>query len=210
MSVSSLIDGYVRLVGEPAAAFGRGEQLGERGVEGGRLLGGDVVTGARDDEQRGRRHSALEKNAAVEAKVVLVADDDQQRDLEALEIRLHLPQRRALELQVEHGHRMAVRGVLGEHAGEFGVAARVLVLEGLAHRRVGVFGGGARDILLGEHLAGLGGHAPSWPRAWRYRASSPSRSRRRRARCSAADSASRHAARYRRPSSGRPRAPCRS
>ena len=47
--------------------------------------------------------------------------------------------------------------MLGQHLGELGVAARVLVLLGLPHGRVGVFRGGHGEILVCEHLAGLGG-----------------------------------------------------
>src|SRR5256885_7116344 len=47
---------------------------------------------------------------------------------------LHLPQRRPLELNVEHRLRMSVGGMLREHARELGPATRILVLMGLAHR----------------------------------------------------------------------------
>ena len=62
-----------------------------------------------------------------------------------------------LSLEIEHDLRMTERGMLRQHAGEFGVAARVLVLLRLPHRRVGVFRRSRRDAFLGEHLAGLGG-----------------------------------------------------
>src|ERR1035437_1788335 len=142
---------------QPAAGFGRGEQIGERGVERGRLFRLNVVARARDHQQAGGRRGALEEHAAVDARLVLVADDHQKRHREALEPILHLPQGRTLELEIEHGLRMAKRGMLGQHAREFGVAARVLVLQRLPHRRIGIFRRSRLYPLLGEHLAGFGG-----------------------------------------------------
>ena len=118
---------------------------------------GTLWPGARDDQQPGGRHGALQEHAAVDARLVLVADDHQQRHREFLQSGFHLPQRRPLELEIEHGLRVTLRRMLGQHAGEFGVAARVLVLLRLPHRRVGVFRRRRRDAFLGEHLAGLGG-----------------------------------------------------
>src|SRR5271154_5527390 len=77
-----------RLVREPAAGLSGGKQLGERGVDGGRLLGGDGVTRARDHQQPRSRRRALEKDAAVKAGFVLVADDDQERHRKSLQVRL--------------------------------------------------------------------------------------------------------------------------
>src|SRR3974390_711084 len=74
------------LMREPAAVLGRGEKLRQRGIEHIRLLGGDGMTGARNDQQARRRSGALEKDAAVEAGFVLVADDDQKRHREILQV----------------------------------------------------------------------------------------------------------------------------
>ena len=60
-------------------------------------------------KQPGGRHDALQEHAAVDARLVLVADDHQERHRKAPELVFHLPQRRALELQVEHGERVAER-----------------------------------------------------------------------------------------------------
>ena len=62
---------------QPAAGFGRGNQFGHRGVERGRFLAGNGVAGARNDAQPGGRHGAAQKDAAVDAPLVLVADQNQ-------------------------------------------------------------------------------------------------------------------------------------
>src|SRR5450755_1471444 len=142
---------------QPAAGFGCGEQIGKRGVERTRLLGRNVVTGARDHQEAGGRRRALEEHAAVDARLILVADDHQKWHREFFQASLHLPQRRTLELEVEHGLRMTERGMLGQLPREFGITARILVLQRVAHRRVGVFRRSDRDAFLGEHLAGFGG-----------------------------------------------------
>src|SRR5690606_30862854 len=67
-----------QLVREPGAALGGSEEGGEGGVDRCRLLGGDRVAGARQDEQAGSRHRALEEQAAGETGMILVADDDEQ------------------------------------------------------------------------------------------------------------------------------------
>src|SRR5271169_3617563 len=56
----SLIASRRRLMREPAAGLGGGEQFGQRRVDGGRLFAGDGVTGSRNDAERRRRHRALE------------------------------------------------------------------------------------------------------------------------------------------------------
>ena len=48
--------------------------------------------------------------------------------------------------------------MLAEHAGEFGEAARVLVLVRAARRRVGVNGRRGFDVIVGKELGILGGH----------------------------------------------------
>src|SRR6185437_1973205 len=147
------LSGFVR---EPTAGFGRGEQFGERRVELRRLLRGNVVPGARDHQQPGGRRDALEEYAALNAWLVLIADDHQQRHREFPQPILHLIKRRPLELQIEHRLRVAFGGMLGQHAGKFGVAARILMLLRVAHRRVGIFRRSRGNAFLGEHLAGLG------------------------------------------------------
>src|SRR6516164_11072391 len=81
-----------RLVREPAAVLCRGKKFRQRGVDRIRLLAGDGVTGARNDQQTRRRCGALEKDAAVEAGLVLVADNDEKRRREFLQVRFHVPQ----------------------------------------------------------------------------------------------------------------------
>src|ERR1700688_2500505 len=110
---------------EPTASFGRSEQICQRGVERGRFLRWNVVTRARDNQQACGWHRAFEKYAAVDAWFIFVTDDHQEWRREALERRLHLPQRRAFELQIEHGLRVPLRGMLGQHARKFGVPARI-------------------------------------------------------------------------------------
>src|SRR5664279_5386137 len=115
-------------VRQPAPGFVGRDKFGERGVELGRLLAGDGVAGTRDHVESRRRHDPLEKHAGVETPVVLVADDDEQRRRESLQVGVHVPQRRPLGLQIEHGQRMAKRGMLSQHLDELGITARVLVL----------------------------------------------------------------------------------
>jgi len=63
-------------VREPAAGFGCCKQIGERRVEGHRLLWDKRVAGPRDNEQACRGNYAFQKHAAVERPVVLVSDDE--------------------------------------------------------------------------------------------------------------------------------------
>src|SRR5262245_20296560 len=51
---------------------------------------------------------------------------------------------------------MTLCRMLREHAGKFGIASRILVFMGLAHRRVGVFHCRRCNTFLSEHLPGLG------------------------------------------------------
>src|SRR5665647_2112108 len=105
----TLFSGAVR---HPAPGFGRGKQIGERGVERGRFLAGDSVTRARNNQQPRGRHRAFEKYAAVEAPVILVADDDQQRRRKLLQVGFQVPQCRPLGLHMQHGQRVALRRML--------------------------------------------------------------------------------------------------
>ena len=108
-----------------------------------------------DHHEAGSRHRALEKHAAVEAPVVFVADQNQQRYRKSLQIYFHVPQRRALGLQIQHRQRVALRGMFGQHLDELGIAARVFVLLGLARRAVGIVRRRSGEILDLEHLAGF-------------------------------------------------------
>src|SRR5262249_53784126 len=90
--------GFMR---EPAARLRGGKEFGERRVHHRRLLAVDSVARTRHHQKRRGRSGALDEYAAVETRFVLVADDDQQRHRELLELALHLPQRRPLELEVE-------------------------------------------------------------------------------------------------------------
>src|SRR6185369_7033973 len=141
------------LVREPAARFRGRKQIRQCRVEHRRLFRRNIVARARNHQETRRRRRALEKHAAVDAGFIFVADNDQQRHGKLLQHSLHLPQRRKLELEIEHGMRVAFGGMVREHAREFGVAARVLVLLRLAHRRVGIFRRSSRDPFLGKHLA---------------------------------------------------------
>ena len=142
---------------EPAASFRSREQVRQRRIEHGRFFRRHVVARPRDHQKACRQRRPLEIDAAVDAGLVLVADNDQQRHGKFLQRRLHLPQRRPLELKIEHGVRVTFGGMVGEHAREFGVTARVLVLLRLAHRRVGIFRRRRRDAFVGKHLADFGG-----------------------------------------------------
>src|SRR5580704_18171774 len=97
---------------EPAPAFGGCEQIGERSIDGCRLLTVDVVPRARNDGERGRWRRALEKDTAIDARFVLVADYDEQRHRKSLEVRFHVPQRRALDMQHRHAQRVTLRRML--------------------------------------------------------------------------------------------------
>src|SRR6185437_15004843 len=108
---------------QPAARFGRHDQFSDRGIERGRFLARNGVTGARNHNEAGGRHRALEKHAAVETPVVFVADQNQKRHRELLQIGFHVPQRRALGLQIQHRERVALRGMLGQHLDELGITA---------------------------------------------------------------------------------------
>src|SRR5215831_7051971 len=147
--------GSSRFVREPAARLRGGEELGERRVHRRRFLAVDGVARTWHHQQRRGRSRAFDEYAAVETELVLVADDHQQRHRELLELALHLPQRRPLELEVEHGVGVALGRVLRQHARELAPAARVFILERLPHRRIGVFGGGGDDAFGGKHLSAL-------------------------------------------------------
>ena len=61
---------------EPTPRLDRGEEIDEGCVDGGGFLAGDRMAGARDHAQRRLRRPAFQEQAAVEAGLVLVADDD--------------------------------------------------------------------------------------------------------------------------------------
>src|SRR5207248_11634976 len=121
----------VPLMREPAAVLSGCKKLRQRRIECVRLLRGDGMTGAWNDQQAGGRRGTLEKDAAVETALVLVADDDQQRHRKFLQIRFHVPQCRTLGLQHRHRQTMALRRMFGEHAYELGAAARILIFLGV-------------------------------------------------------------------------------
>jgi hypothetical protein len=142
----------VWFVREPAAGFSRRKQIGERRVERGGFFRRNIVAGTRDNEQPGCRCHAFEIDAAVNAGFIFIADDDEQRNGEFLQRRLHLPQCRPLELKIEHRVGVAFRGMFREHAGKFGIAAGILVLLRLTHRRIGIFRRGRLDPLRRKHF----------------------------------------------------------
>src|SRR5262245_13835899 len=141
---------------EPAAGFGGCEQIGKRSIERSRLFRGNIVTGARDHQQAGCRHRAFKKHTAIDARLIFVTEDDKQWHRKFLQCRLHLPKRWTLELEIEHGLRVTFSRMLSQHAREFRITARILVLLRLAHRSVRIFCRRSRDALLSEHLSGLG------------------------------------------------------
>ncbi len=139
-------------VREPAAGFSRRKQIRERRIERGWLFRRNIMPGTRNHEQPGGRCRALEKDAPVDAGFIFIADDDEQRDGEFLERRLHLPQCRPLELKIEHRVGVAFRGMFRKHARKFGIAARILVLLRLTHRRIGIFRRRRLDPLRRKHF----------------------------------------------------------
>src|SRR5215831_962076 len=81
-----------RLVREPAAILRRRKQFGQRGVDRIRFLAGDGMTGARNDQQARGRRSALEKETAIKAGLILIPDNDQKRHRKSLQVCFHVPQ----------------------------------------------------------------------------------------------------------------------
>src|SRR4249919_1691575 len=152
IALSQFLMWFVR---EPAARLSVGKQFGQRRIEFFRFLARERVTGARNDHQTGGRHRAAQENAGVDAPVILVADNNEQRHGESLQIRFHVPQRRPLGLQIDHGQRVTMRRMFAEDLHEFGITARILVLMGLTRRAVGVTRCGGPDVSRGKHLAGL-------------------------------------------------------
>src|SRR5262249_20781705 len=70
---------FWRFVSKPSAGFRRGEKLGQGCIEGARLFRGNIVTAARNHQQPGGRHDALEKNTAIDAGLVFIANNDKER-----------------------------------------------------------------------------------------------------------------------------------
>src|SRR4051812_19455614 len=153
-----------RVARRGAALVDQGEELEERPVERLRVLDVDGMAGARQHHQAGVADAALHEERGLEARVVLVARDDERRDFDLLHVVDQLVERRPAHLHAAHGERLALRRVLGELAGELGPAARVLVLELHARRAEGVLGrgfapvaeeGSGRRFALGPELVFL-------------------------------------------------------
>src|SRR5215471_5623585 len=131
LSLRSIVSSHFllrRLVCKPPAGFRRSKKLGQRRIECARLFGGNVMPAAWDHQEPGGRHGTLEKNAAIDAGLVFVPDDDEQRHGKFLQVGFHLPQRRPLKLEIEHRMRMTLGGMLRQHASELCIAAGILVL----------------------------------------------------------------------------------
>src|SRR6186997_1265889 len=133
IALSQFLMWFVR---EPAAGIGK--QFGQRRIEFFRFLARERVTGARNDHQAGGRHGAAQENAGVDTPVILVADNNEQGHGEFLQIRFHVPQRRPLGLQIDHGQRVTMSRVFAEDLHEFGIAAWIFVFVGLTCRAVRV------------------------------------------------------------------------
>src|SRR5262245_12061675 len=67
-------------VREPAAGLGRCKEIGKRRIQGHRFLGNKRVAGTRNNQETRRGYRALQEHAAIERPVILIADNDQQRD----------------------------------------------------------------------------------------------------------------------------------
>ncbi len=80
------------------------------------------------------RHPLLEQKARLQARLVLVADDDQRRHRDLAKLGFEVVERGPLGLKAAHGVARAQRVVLGEHLVELLEAARVLHQERDARR----------------------------------------------------------------------------
>ena len=63
-----------------SAGFGRGKEVRQRGIECSRLFSRYVVSGTWNHQQARRRRGTLEIDAAVDAGLVFIADNDEQWD----------------------------------------------------------------------------------------------------------------------------------
>ena len=121
---------------QPAAGFGRGDQLGHRGVERGRLLAGDGVAGARNDaaaprsapcasRTRCRRRTTRPRRRRSPAAAARTSSGP-------------LPSPTASAAWPADCSMISAwpcARMLAQHPDEFGIAARVLVLVRLPRRR---------------------------------------------------------------------------
>jgi hypothetical protein len=87
------------------------------------------VAGLGEHRQAGIGQHALEPEAGLQAGLVLVAADDQRRQVELLPFGLEVVERRPLALVLLHGVGRADVGMLRQVFHELGEAARILLLE---------------------------------------------------------------------------------
>ena len=87
------------------------------------------VAGARQDGQAGGGDGPLEHQRGLQAALVLVADQHQDRNAHLGQLVAERVQGRPGGLDAAHGQGAAQRGMTGQRRGELGPAARVLVLE---------------------------------------------------------------------------------
>ena len=88
-----------------------------------------VWPGARQDGQAGGGDGPLEHQGGLQAALVLVADQHQDRNAHLGQLVAERVQGGPSGLDAAHGQGAAQRGMTGQRCGELGPAARVLVLE---------------------------------------------------------------------------------
>src|SRR5882757_2017531 len=146
-----------RLGRRPFAGLGQHQEVPDFAVEGVRLLDVHGVAALGEHGEARVGHHALEVEARLKTGLVLVAADDQRRQVELPPLRLEVVERRPLALVVLHGIGGADIGMLGKVLYELGEAAWVLLLEARARRvggePVGIFG----HALLADALGGRHG-----------------------------------------------------
>src|SRR5579859_90027 len=129
----------------PETGLGQSEEFEHRGVEHRRLLQIDRVPTLRHDEQTCRWYVPLQEDRWLNTRFVLVADDQQRRDVQSAEGILERKDRRPPAHDAKHRQRLAGRRVLGKLAPKDRPAVRIFAPELHARRTHRVYLGEARD-----------------------------------------------------------------
>src|SRR4249919_2018874 len=114
-----------RIARRPAAGLDAGDKVGDRLVEQPWLLLVHHVAGLGEHHQAGRRDPLLEKKARLQARIILVTDDNQARHRDLAEIGFEIIERGPLGLEASDRVARALGVVLGEHLVELIKATRV-------------------------------------------------------------------------------------
>src|SRR3979411_2076337 len=110
----------------PAAGLDLVEEILQQPVEERRLLEIDAVSAARKDREPGARNAALHEEVRLQADLLLVAQHEERRRVDARHLGGQVVERRTASLHAEHGIRRSECGMLGELADVLGEPARGL------------------------------------------------------------------------------------